>query len=212
MKLSAVLLAGGESRRFGSDKAIMSFRGTPMWKRQIQLLQSLAPAELLVSARTDPAWRPSDARFVADRPPFHGPLSGLVAAMAAMRGTHLLALAVDMPLMPRSCLQQMCDLISLGRGVVPYTGLRAEPLAAIYPRESFPHLLKALELGELTLQTVAAKLVASGMLLTIDVSPAEQEFYRSINEPTDLASATAAAAAYLPQVNSNFFIRKTFNK
>jgi molybdopterin-guanine dinucleotide biosynthesis protein A len=212
MKLSAVLLAGGESRRFGCDKATVSFRGQPLWKRQIEILQSLAPAELFVSARTNPAWCPSDARFIADHAPSHGPLSGLTATMTDMRGTHLLVLAVDMPLMPRSCLQHMCSVISPGRGVIPYIGPRAEPLAAIYPRESSPHFLQALQLGELSLQTVAAKLVTVGMLLTIDVPPAEQEFYRSINEPVDLASATAATAAYPSHVESNFFSPKTFNQ
>src|SRR5712691_10782146 len=65
MKLSAVLLAGGESRRMGKDKATALFQGKPLWQIQIDLLRKLEPAEIFVSARTDQSWRPADVQFVA---------------------------------------------------------------------------------------------------------------------------------------------------
>jgi molybdenum cofactor guanylyltransferase len=212
MKFSAVLLAGGESRRFGCDKATVSFRGEPMWQRQMEILRGLTPLELFVSARTDRWWRPSDVTFIPDELPSHGPLSGLAAAMGSMRGTHLLALAVDMPLMTSSYLQFLCGLASCGKGVLPRIGGRAEPVAAIYPRESFAQISAALKGGELSVQSVAAKLVGAGILSVVEVDVAHQEFYRNINEPVDLASASAAAAAYVSQTESNFFVGKTFNK
>ena len=74
---SAVLLAGGESRRMGKDKATLSYRGKPLWQIQLELLRQLTPQEIFVSARSDPDWRPADIQFVADDPPSRGPLSGL---------------------------------------------------------------------------------------------------------------------------------------
>ena len=38
MTLAAVLLAGGESRRMGCDKAALLLNGIPLWQRQIALL------------------------------------------------------------------------------------------------------------------------------------------------------------------------------
>ena len=189
MKLSAVLLAGGESRRFGGDKVTVLFEGQPLWRRQLDLLQSLAPAEILISSRTDPLWRPANTRFVPDTVPSRGPLSGLVAAMARMQGTHLLALAVDMPLMTGTLLRQICELIQPGHGVMPYIGTRAEPLAAVYPHESLAHLAASLEIGEFSLQPVAGKLVRAGVLSVVEVSESDRKFYRSINEQSDLAAA-----------------------
>src|SRR2546430_17648513 len=76
MNISAVLLAGGESRRMGQDKATFIFGGKPLWQIQLNLLRELRPRELFLSARTDPAWRPLGVQFVRDEPPSRGPLSG----------------------------------------------------------------------------------------------------------------------------------------
>ena len=82
--VSAVLLAGGESRRMGTDKATFLFRGKPLWQVQLETLRRLRPAEIFVSARTDPSWRPAYVQFIADIPPSCGPLSGLAASLQKM--------------------------------------------------------------------------------------------------------------------------------
>src|SRR6478736_448780 len=111
MNISAVLLAGGESRRMGKDKATVLFRGKPLWEVQLGLLRKLNPSEILLSAKTDPSWRPGDVQFVADDLPSRGPLSGLAASLARIRTTHLLALAIDMPFMSENFLRYVCNQI-----------------------------------------------------------------------------------------------------
>src|SRR5436309_12926396 len=125
IEISAVLLAGGESRRMGKDKAMLPFGGKPLWQIQLELLGKLEPVEIFVSARTDPAWRPRDVHFVADDSPSRGPLSGLAASLNLMRGTHLLALAIDMPFMSESYLRSLRLGIEHGRGVLPKIENRA---------------------------------------------------------------------------------------
>src|SRR5438045_8620042 len=95
MNISAVLLAGGESRRMGQDKATLLFHGKPLWQIQLELLQRLEPAGILASARTDPAWRPADVQFVADDAPSRGPLSGIDTTLAQMHNAHHVARALD---------------------------------------------------------------------------------------------------------------------
>src|SRR5207249_11855852 len=119
----------------GKDKATVLFRGKALWQMQLELLGRLEPAEIFVSARIDPVWRPADVEFVADDPPSRGPLSGLAASLTQMRTKHLLALAIDMPFMTPEYLKFLCDQIEPGRGVLPNIDDRAEPLAAIYPQE-----------------------------------------------------------------------------
>jgi molybdenum cofactor guanylyltransferase len=189
MNISAVLLAGGESRRMGRDKATILFRGEPLWRIQLDLLRMLNPKEIFVSARTDPVWRPADAHFVSDIPPSRGPLSGLAASLDRMCGTHLLALAVDMPLMSEKYLRHLCDKIEPHVGVVPRIHGRAEPLAAIYPREAATEFQGALAGTDFSLQTVTRRLVESGKLREVAITEQEQSLFQNVNQPADLQSA-----------------------
>ncbi|MEP6699521.1 MAG: NTP transferase domain-containing protein, partial [Verrucomicrobiota bacterium] len=91
MKFSAVLLAGGESRRMGRDKTTIIFDGQPLWLRQLEVLRGLHPEKIFVSARTDPPWRPIEIELLLDEPPSRGPLSGLTRALQFMPTSHLIA-------------------------------------------------------------------------------------------------------------------------
>ena len=186
--LSAVLLAGGESRRMGRDKAILPFRGKALCQNQLELLRKLKPAEIFISARTDPKWRPPDVTFVADVPPSRGPLSGLASSMNRMSTSHLLALAIDMPWMSSEYLEFLCAQIGPGRGVLPKIAGRAEPLAAIYPRDAAIEIAKALAGTDFSLQSLACDLIAIGKLRAAPVTQQEKKFFRNLNELSDLES------------------------
>jgi molybdopterin-guanine dinucleotide biosynthesis protein A len=188
MNISAVLLAGGESRRMGKDKATLLFRGKPLWQIQIELLRKLEPTEIFVSARTNPAWRPADAQFVADDPPSRGPISGLAASLAEMGGSHLLALAIDMPFMTEKYLTFVCSKIEPGRGVIARIEDRFEPLTAIYPQEALADFRRALTGTDFSLQTMAGCLVAEGKFRVIVVTKDERKLFRSLNAPVDMAA------------------------
>jgi len=183
--LTAVLLAGGESQRMGRDKATIEFEGQPLWKRQLEVLRAVGPKKIFVSVRTLPSWLPEDAELLLDDPPLRGPLSGLTKALATMRTTHLLALAVDMPFMTSEQLDVLRKLAAEGRGVVPVIGERAEPLAAIYPGEAATDFATALAGADFSLQRVIRKLAAQEKVRLLAVPAQGEHFYRSMNEPAD---------------------------
>jgi molybdopterin-guanine dinucleotide biosynthesis protein A len=185
MKISAVLLAGGESRRMGRDKATLLFRGRPLWQIQFDLLRTLQPEEIFVSARTDPPWRPSGVQFVSDEPPSCGPLSGLSATLARISTDHLLALAIDMPLMTGNYLRLICNLVEPGRGVLPMIGNRAEPLVAIYPKGTGTDFIMALSGSDFSLQSLTKKLVDAGKLSLVNVLEEEGKLFRNFNNLSD---------------------------
>ena len=182
---SAALLAGGESRRMGRDKATMEFGGEPLWKRQLGLLRALKPRQLFVSARTRPEWLPDDAELLVDDRPSRGPLSGLTKALTTIRTTHLLALAVDMPFMTERALGKLLQFATEGRGVVPIIRDRAEPLAAIYPGEAAVAFETALSGPDYSLQTVVLKLSKIGKVDLWPIHDRDANLYRSLNEPSE---------------------------
>lgn len=186
MKFSAVLLAGGESRRMGRDKATLEWRGRALWEWQIDKLRALQPEKIFVSARTDPAWRPADVELIVDATPSRGPLSGLVATLATIETDHLLALAIDLPFMTAEHLRFLCSLVTPRSGVVPTIDGKAEPLAAIYPREVKALFLAALEGDNFSLQPIVKKMLECGMLRAMPVSDSARQLYQNVNEICDL--------------------------
>ena len=189
MTLTAVLLAGGDSLRMGRDKATIMFRGEPLWKRQIGLLRALHPEKLFVSVRKEPAWLPFDAELLLDEPPFRGPLGGLTIALEQMQTSHLVALAVDMPFMTSERAQVLWDLATPGCGVLPMIGDRAEPLAAIYPREAAPHFAACLAGSDFSMQRLVRNLTTANQLQLFLVQERDEHLYRSVNEPGDFQGA-----------------------
>ena len=185
MKVSAVLLAGGQSLRMGQDKATVIFRGKPLWQIQLNTLQSLRLHEIFISARSAPSWRPTELQFVPDEPPSLGPLSGVAAALGHIVTAHLLVLAIDMPLMTGKYLRSLCDQIESERGVLPVIDGRAEPLAAIYPQNAHIDFVAALSGTEFSLQSVTKNLTESGKLRPIPVIKKDEELFRSFNRPAD---------------------------
>jgi molybdopterin-guanine dinucleotide biosynthesis protein A len=176
----------------GTDKATFLFRGKPLWQVQLEKLRRLRPAEIFLSARTDQAWRPNDVQFVADIQPSCGPLSGVAASLVKIRTTHLLALAIDMPFMTENYLRSICDAIEPGQGVVAKIDNRAEPVAAIYPREAEIDLRSALAATDFSMQNVVRQLVRSGKLLEISVTKHERGLFRNVNNRSDVDATSAA--------------------
>ena len=191
MNVTAVLLAGGESRRMGTDKAMILFRGKLLWQIQLETLRRLRPAEIFLSVRTDPSWRPRDVQFIADVPPSRGPLSGIAASLMNTRTAHLLVLAIDMPFMTENYLRSICDAMEPGRGAIANINNRAEPLAAVYPREAEIDFRTALAGTDFSLQNIVRQLVRSGKLREISVTKEERRLFRNVNNTADVDTTTA---------------------
>jgi molybdopterin-guanine dinucleotide biosynthesis protein A len=124
---------------------------------------------------------------VLDAVPSRGPLSGLAAALGLSRSENLIALAVDMPFMTLAHLQDLCALASAGPGVIPVIDEQAEPLSAIYPVEACALFQEALRSDDFSLQSIAKKLIGSGMVRVMPVSYGQRALYKSVNEAGDLA-------------------------
>ena len=188
--LTAVLFAGGLSRRMGADKATLEFAGEPLWARQLRILRELKPDALWVSARARPAWCPADIEAVIDEPPSRGPLSGLSVALRQLRTTHLFALAIDMPRMTLEPLRGLWPLAKAGSGVVPARGDLLEPLCAIYPAEAAARASAALNSGaDVSLQSFVRALCRENRMQIHPVGELEQCFFENVNTPRDLISA-----------------------
>jgi len=100
---SAIVLAGGASRRFGSDKLAARIDGAALLERSIGALNGLVDEIVVVIApgRDAPvlalSGRAAPVRFVADEEAFGGPLVGLRTGLVAADGGTVLVVGGDMP-------------------------------------------------------------------------------------------------------------------
>jgi molybdopterin-guanine dinucleotide biosynthesis protein A len=195
MTLAAVLLAGGESRRMGRDKATLLIGGLPLWQHQLALVRRLFPVAIFVSARQPPAWLPADTCFVADPLPARGPLGGLAATLATMPATHLLALAVDMPAMTAAHLATLWRAAAPGCGVLPWLVDHTEPLPAIYPAEAGPIAHGFLAGADISLNAFTQALVAAGRMKELPIAGPDADLYANCNSPAAWRRHAPAAGA-----------------
>ena len=179
---SAVLLAAGRSSRMGMDKALLPVDGMALWQRQWAVLARAGATEIMLSARAEQAWVPPKLIVVRDAQPDAGPLAGIAAALAAMRSTHLIVLAVDLPQMTPPWLVELKKLCAPGVGAVGRQENFFEPLAAIYPRELLGAAKAALASGESSLQRLIA--AAGPAMMVRDVAANEADWFTNWNEPS----------------------------
>jgi molybdopterin-guanine dinucleotide biosynthesis protein A len=134
MNLSAVILAGGESRRMGQDKAWLERGGIPLIRRAVSTVRDLGVQEVLISGRAGTDYSTLGCPVLFDLEPGSGPLGGIDRALAATTAPLVLVLAVDLPNITSPFLRKLaaqCDALT---GSVPELSGELEPLAAIYPK------------------------------------------------------------------------------
>lgn len=130
-RVSAILLAGGESSRMGRDKAGLPFQGMTLLEWQVQKLQGLGIKDIMLSG---PRREVPGVRVVPDEFPGRGPLGGLHAGMKAARCPDCLVLSVDVPLTPPAALVALvrAHRASGAAATLLRHGGKWEPLIGVY--------------------------------------------------------------------------------
>jgi len=179
---TAVLLAGGNSRRMGVDKAGLRHRnGLSFWQHQLHVLEQVDPDYMMVSAPEEPEWISEDIIWVKDLEEGHGPIRGIASALKACPTTHLICLGIDVVEMRPQELQYFCTCSTNGVGLVPQTHSGWEPLAAVFPRESIDVCKDCIANEEYALQNIVERLQRDGMVRPYPVPDHELDLYRNIN-------------------------------
>ncbi len=102
--VSAIVLAGGRSTRFGRDKLAEPLDGVPLLWRTIEAVRAVADDIVVVVAPGSEPELPADVRVAYDPATGQGPLVGVLAGLEAVRHDTVLVVGGDMPwLRPRSC-------------------------------------------------------------------------------------------------------------
>ncbi|MEM4344083.1 MAG: NTP transferase domain-containing protein, partial [Candidatus Caldarchaeum sp.] len=111
---AGVVLAGGVSKRFGSDKAMALVAGEPIVRRVSRALHE-AVGEVYLSVKTIErgavlmeASRPYVSGFLVDEFQL-GPVSGILTAAKQLEAETLLTVSVDVPLLKPETLKNLLN-------------------------------------------------------------------------------------------------------
>jgi molybdopterin-guanine dinucleotide biosynthesis protein A len=171
----------------GRDKAYLevNWQGVsmPLWERQLAVLQSVAPEEIVISGPRKQGY-PAATAVLADRWAGVGPLGGIATCLHQTRST-LLVLAIDLPQIMPGFLMKLLARSEAGCGVVPFHHNRFEPLIAVYPGAALRVALDQLQQEDYVLRHFIDKLMKAGLMIGYDVERSEEHQLENWNTPGD---------------------------
>lgn len=133
--ITGLILAGGQSRRMGRNKALLPLHGRPLIAHAIERLQPQV-TQLLISTNTPLPVRP-DLPQVADMLADTGPLGGVLAGLQWLQQypgrEWLLTVAVDTPFFPADLCRRLWQARQPGDVIISAcSGGRTHPVFALW--------------------------------------------------------------------------------
>lgn len=138
MKFVGVILAGGESKRFGSPKAFAEKEGKAFYLYSMEALKPYTSHIIIV---TNPELEPVflsenvPAEIIKDIDEYRkqGPLGGIYTAMEQYKGEWYMVIPIDVPFIERKIMEKLMKNIEPNiDAVIPVVSGKIQPLISIY--------------------------------------------------------------------------------
>ncbi len=179
----AVILAGGSSRRMGTNKCLLPYQGVPLIQHVANQLQPLFPS-VTVSTNTPETYEFLGLPMVCDRVSGQGPLAGIAAGIAASQHPWNFVIAADIPEIPQPLIAEMVRQMPGKQCVVPRTRAgHYEPLIAFYHRALLANMKKNLDCGNFRMHDFLDGVQAAAVLVS-------EGTIGNLNTPHDYTAST----------------------
>lgn len=135
LRCGGIVLCGGKSTRMGRSKAWLPFGPEVMLQRVVRICSEVVKPIVVVAAREqDIPSLPHDVLIARDEHEALGPLAGIAAGLAAMRGLADAAYvsSCDAPLLQKDFVATMIESLDDFDLAIPRDGKYHHPLAAVY--------------------------------------------------------------------------------
>lgn len=191
--VTGVLLAGGKSRRMGTDKRFLTVGERPLLERSCTVLSQIFERVCIVIAQDSP---PLEAQIpvLRDLIPSSGSLGGMYTGLQQAVTPYIFLAACDMPFIHEGLVQYMVGQKDAVDIVLAYWNGRPQPAHAVYNRNCQSVVEELIRSGDLKLQRLLATPTLRVRLVTEDevreVDPDGRSFL-NVNTPADLVRARA---------------------
>lgn len=170
--LTGAILAGGQSRRFGSNKALVTVDGVRLIDRVIDSIAMVCEPIMLIANDLKPYYDVR-AALVQDFIPHQGPLGAIYTALLFSPHEWVFVKATDMPYINLEIIRKMQALAAGWDGVAPVLADKFEPLFALYNRRCLPAIADILQGEERKVTSFYGK---------VKIRALEEDQWRAIDE------------------------------
>ncbi len=166
MSVRGLVLAGGKSMRFGSNKALASYQGMRLIERAVSLLDQM-DLKPIVAVRKGMEYPFLKSQVITDKLPDQGPLGGLYTALTIFKNTSFLVLTCDMPALTGSALS---ELLSQHKSHFYFTAYstpegRTQPFPAVYEPTLLPSIREKLKNDNLSMRDLLDRAASKNIIL-----------------------------------------------
>ncbi|CAM4157104.1 molybdopterin-guanine dinucleotide biosynthesis protein A [Bacillus manliponensis] len=139
MKIVGIVLAGGQSRRFGEQKALVKWNGKTFIEHSIEALKGVTEEIVVIShpSITNALLHTVDVSVTEDilRYKGDGPLAGLLTGMNELKADWYIVAPCDTPNISKDwALQLIKQIHEDAEAIIPVIDGRKQPLLALYHR------------------------------------------------------------------------------
>jgi len=145
--ITGVILAGGRSSRYGSNKALVKIEGIPLIERVATVMQSLFEHVFLITNTPD-EYAYLGFPMYEDLIKGLGPLGGIYTAMTAIPNSGGFFVPCDMPFLNPYLIRHMVEIRENYDAVVPRISENIEALHAFYSNRCLPAVKKLIDRRE----------------------------------------------------------------
>lgn len=164
MNIRGLVLAGGKSRRFGEDKALVVYNGLSFLERAVSLLASLQLKPIVVTRR-GANYPLAGCVVIYDKLFEKGPLGGLYTAMSVFKNTTFLVLTCDMPALTPAVLSDLLAVHEPHFEITAYsTESGLQPFPGIYEPSLFETVRNNLKQDKLSIQDLLDRVPTKKMI------------------------------------------------
>ena len=184
--VTGLILAGGKSSRYGSNKALVEVEGIRLIERAVRVMKAVFQ-EVILLTNTPADYTFLNLPMVEDIIKGLGPIGGIYTGLETMSEEAGFFVACDMPFLNEALLRHMVEVREDLDAVVPRMSWMLEPLHAIYTKKCLPVIRTAIDSRDYQIlnsfDKIRIKYVDEEELRAFD--PKMQSF-SNINQPEDL--------------------------
>ena len=184
-KVSAVILAGGNSSRMKSNKALLPYQGE-LFIERIKRQMSAIFREVTLITNSPELYRFLPCPTQPDIFPGMGSLAGIHAGLRSSKTPYIFAVACDMPHLNEELIRHLAAQINGQDVVIPESKSGLEPLHAMYGKGALPVMEEALSKGNRKIISCCSRLMTT-VIAREEVEKIDPGFlsFRNINTPED---------------------------